>query len=152
MLEFATEVEHGRPCLSIQSFQVRVSNRRLGHPVAHYRFRVGGHRLVRLLLLGLGRVLLVDLAERGAGGADGLGGGGERGVVRGGGVVGALHLVDQFVELGQIRAGGGAGLGGPRLGEPAPVFPEAAEVGLCQVADLAPAGDLLPVVGGVVVL
>ncbi|MFG1914211.1 hypothetical protein [Micromonospora sp. NPDC048898] len=94
----------------------------------------------------------MDLAERGAGGADGLGDGGERGVVGGGGVVGALHLVDQLVELGQVRAGGGAGLGWPRLGEPAPVFPEAAEVGLRQVADLAPAGDLLPVVGGVVVL
>ncbi|WP_347404253.1 hypothetical protein [Micromonospora sp. WMMD1120] len=94
----------------------------------------------------------MDLAKRGAGGADGLGGGGQRRVVGGGGVVGASHLVDEFVEFGEVRAGGGAGFGGPRLGEPAPVFLETAEVGLCEVADLAPAGYLFPVVGGVVVL
>ncbi|WP_158609778.1 hypothetical protein [Micromonospora sp. CV4] len=94
----------------------------------------------------------MDLAKLGAGGADGLGGGGERGVVGGGGVVGVPHLVDQLVELGEVRAGGGAGLGRPRLGEAAPVLVEPAEVDLGQVADLAPAGDLLPVVGGVVVL
>ncbi|MET8039944.1 hypothetical protein ABZU25_03645 [Micromonospora sp. NPDC005215] len=152
MLEFAAEVEHRRPRLNVEPFQVRIGDRRFGDPVAHHRLRVGGHRLERLLLVGLGRVLLVDLAERAAGGADGLGGGGERGVVRGGGVVGALHLVDQLVEFGQVGAGGGAGFGWPRLGEPAAVFLEAAEVGLRQVAHLAPAGDLLPVVVGLVVL
>ncbi|MEU4474738.1 hypothetical protein [Micromonospora sp. NPDC023888] len=152
LLEFAAEAEHRGPCLNIEPLQVNIGDRRFGDPVAHHRLRVGGHRLVRLLLLGLGRVLLVDLAECGAGGADGLGGGGERGVVRGGGVVGALHLVDQLVEFGQVGAGGGAGFGWPGRGEAASVFLEAAEVGLRQVADLAPAGDLFPVVVGVVVL
>ncbi|MBQ1014275.1 hypothetical protein KBX53_25710, partial [Micromonospora sp. M51] len=152
MLEFAAQAEHHRPGLRVQLFQFPIGDRRLGGPVAHHRLRVGDHRLVRLLLLVLGRVLLIDLAERGAGGADGLGCGGEGGVVRGGGIVGALHLVDEFVEFGEVGAGGGAGFGGPGCGEAASVLLEAAEVGLREVADLAPAGDLLPVVGGVVVL
>ncbi|MEU7673262.1 hypothetical protein AB0C42_00420 [Micromonospora taraxaci] len=152
LLEFTAEAEHHASGLQVQLFQFPVRDRRRRHPVAHHRFRVGGHRVVRLLLLELGRVHLVDFAKRGARGADGLGGGGQRGVVRGGGVVGALDLVDEFVEFGEVRAGGGAGFWWPGGGEPAPVFVEAAEVGLCEVADLAPAGDLFPVVGGVVVM
>lgn len=152
LLEFTAQVEHHGSGLHVEPFQLPISNRRRSGPVAHHRFRVGDHRLVRLLLLELGRVLLVDLAECGAGGADGLGCGGQRGVVRGGGVVGAPHLVDEFVEFGEVGAGGGACFGGPCLGESASVLLKTAEVGLRQVANLAPAGDLLPVVGGVVVL
>ncbi|MGW4293433.1 hypothetical protein ACWEH1_10310 [Micromonospora chersina] len=58
----------------------------------------------------------------GPGAADGAGGGGERVVVRGGRVVGALHLVDELVEFPEVRPRGGVGLRWPRLGEPAPVF------------------------------
>ncbi|MGC4878115.1 hypothetical protein ACLQ26_17885 [Micromonospora sp. DT43] len=100
MLEFTAEVEHHGPRLNIQPFQIAVRHRRLDHPVAHDRLRVGGCGVVRLLLVELGRVLLVDFAKLGAGAADGLGGGGQRGVVGGGGVVGVPHLGDQVVELG----------------------------------------------------
>ncbi|MGW3897868.1 hypothetical protein ACWD6L_22035 [Micromonospora profundi] len=152
LLEFATQAEHHRPRPHIQPLQLRIGHRRLGGPVTHDRLGVGGDLLERLLLLELGGVLLVDLAERGAGGADGLGGGGQRRVVGCRCVVGVPHLVDEFVELGEVCAGGGAGRGRPGFGEAATVFLEAAEVNLGEVADLAPAGDLLPVVCGVVVL
>ncbi|MEU8217539.1 hypothetical protein AB0C47_17415 [Micromonospora taraxaci] len=104
LLEFTAEAEHHAPGLHVQLFQFPIRDRWRRDPAAHHRFRVGGHRVVRLLLSELGRVHLVDFAERGAGGAEGLGGGGQRGVVRGGGVVCALDLVDEFVEFGEVRA------------------------------------------------
>ncbi|MFG3686219.1 hypothetical protein [Micromonospora sp. NPDC047740] len=153
LLEFAAQPRHQPPRLHVQPFQVRVRHRRLlWQAAAGYGLRVGERRLVRLLLLELGRVLVVERLEFGPGAADGAGGGGERVVVRGGGVVGALHLVDELVQLAEVRARGGVGVRRPCLGEAATVFLQPPEVGQGEVADLAPTGDLLPLPAGVLVL
>ncbi|MEU1685654.1 hypothetical protein [Micromonospora sp. NPDC005707] len=123
MLEFAAQPRHQPARPHVQLFKLRVRHRRLlRQPASRHRLRVGEHRLVRLLLPHLLRVLVEEGLEVGAGAADGAGGGGECVVVRGGGVVGALDLVDELVEFAEVRAGGGVGLRRPRLGEPAPVF------------------------------
>ncbi|MEU7569866.1 hypothetical protein [Micromonospora sp. NPDC049240] len=152
-LEFSAQPRHQPACPYVQLLQVVVGHRGpLRQSASGNRLRVGDRRLVRLLLSQFGGELVVQRSKFAAGAADGARGGGERVVVRGGGVVGALHPVDELVEFADVRLGGGVGLGWPRLGETAPVFPEPAEVGQRQVAHLAPAGDLFPLTGGVLVL
>ncbi|MFD0782851.1 hypothetical protein ACFQZ8_02765 [Micromonospora azadirachtae] len=122
LLEFGAEAVHDAARSYVQLLQVGVGDWPVRYAAAHGRLRVGGCRFVRLLLLEFGRVLLVDFLQSGAGAADGLGGGGERGVVGGGGVVGVPHLVDQLVEAGEVRVGGRVGGRRPHLDESSPVF------------------------------
>ncbi|WP_176558727.1 hypothetical protein [Micromonospora sp. WMMA1996] len=153
LLEFSAQSRHQPACPDVQPLQVVVRHRGpLRKPAARHRLRVGDRRLVRLLLSQLGRVLVVERSQFGAGAADGARGGGQRVVVRGGGVVGVLYAFDELVEFGDVRPRGRVGLGRPRLGEPSPVFAQPAQVRQGQVADLPPAGDLLPLAGGVLVL
>ncbi|MGC4898962.1 hypothetical protein ACLQ2Y_06450 [Micromonospora echinospora] len=127
MLEFAAQPRHQPARPYVQLLQVVVRNRGpLRQPAASHRLRVGDRRLVRPLLPQLLLVLLVQRLQLGPRAADGAGGGRERVVVRGGGVVGALHAIDELVEFGDVRPRGGVGLGRPCLGEAAPVFPQPA--------------------------
>ncbi|MFD4207225.1 hypothetical protein ACFWRG_14675 [Micromonospora tulbaghiae] len=123
MLEFAAQSRHQPARPYVQLLQVVVRHRGpLGQPATGHRLRVGDRRLVRLLLPQLLRVLLVQRLQLGPRAADGAGGGCQRVVVRGGGVVGALHAVDELVEFADVGPRGGVGLRGPCLGEAAPVF------------------------------
>ncbi|WP_165878216.1 hypothetical protein [Micromonospora sp. MW-13] len=130
LLEFAAEAVHQAPGLGVESLQVGVGHRLVRYPAAHRRLRVRQRRLVRPLLLELGHVLVVERLQLDAGAADGAGGCGEGVVVRGGRVVGALHLLDEVVEFAQVRLGGGVGRRWPRLGQAAPVLLQPPEVGL----------------------
>ncbi|QOC93678.1 hypothetical protein [Micromonospora craniellae] len=152
LLEVAAQAVHDAACLDVQLFQVGVGHRRLAGAAAGDGFGVGGCLFPSALPLELVRVLVVDFLEFGAGAGEGLGGGGECALVGAGGVVGALHLRDQVVQLGEVGAGGLVGLGWPCRGEALAVRPEAVEVLVGQLGDLAPAGDVPPVVVGVMVL
>ncbi len=153
VLEFAAQPRHQPARPYVQLLQVVVRHRGpFRQPATRHRLRVGDRRLVRLLLPQLLLVLLVQWLQLGPRAADGACGGRQRVVVRGGGVVGALYAVDELVEFGDVRPRGGVGLRRPRLGEATPVFPQAAQVGQGEVADLAPARDLLPLACGVLVL
>lgn len=152
LLEFAAEAVHDAARSDVEAFEFGVGYRGFAGPAAGGGFGVGGDRLPGPLLLEFAGVLFVDLAQLGAGAGDGLGGGGQRGLVGGGGVVRALHLVDQVVEFGDVRLGGGVGLRRPGTGQAVAVRPEAGEVLAGEVADLAPAGDVPPVLFGLVVL
>nr|WP_157046854.1 hypothetical protein [Salinispora arenicola] len=61
-------------------------------------------------------VFVVYLPEGVAAAADGLGGGVQRGEVRGGGIVGLPHLVNQFVQFPEIGPRRRVGFRGPGLG------------------------------------
>ncbi|WP_156312931.1 hypothetical protein [Micromonospora sp. HK10] len=123
LLEFSAQPGHQPARPPVQPLQVGVRHRRrVRQAAAGYRLRVGEDLLVRLLLLQLGGVLVVQRLEFGPGAGEGAGGGGERVVVRGGGVVGALDLVDELVQFREVRPGGRVGRRRPRLGEAAPVF------------------------------
>ncbi|MFB9849050.1 hypothetical protein ACFFMR_01430 [Micromonospora andamanensis] len=62
-------------------------------------------------------VLVVDFLDFGAAAGEGLGRGGQRCLIGGGGVVRTLHLLDQLVEFGEVGVGGRVRVGGPGVGQ-----------------------------------